>query len=156
MVHSIALGRASFGAASAGRGLFASGESIGRITQPHWVDKLCKTFIYGIIDKISRQRVIETNGVAQKCRQPVTPLPMLTPAQLRAARAIVGWSREDLAEKSGMSPQAIREFELGSSDPKMGTVQKWRRAIEQAGVQFIDADETGGPGVRLRSMKAKR
>jgi transcriptional regulator with XRE-family HTH domain len=65
-------------------------------------------------------------------------------------------SREDLAEKSGMSPQAIRELELGSSDPKMGTVQKWRRALEAAGVQFIDEDETGGPGVRLRATKGKR
>ena len=83
-------------------------------------------------------------------------MPMLTPAQLRAARAIVGWSREDLAEKSGMSAQAIREFELGSSDPKMGTVQKWRRALEAAGVQFIDADDASGPGVRLRSAKGKR
>jgi len=33
-------------------------------------DKLCKTFIYAMIDKISKQRVIETKGVAQKCRQP--------------------------------------------------------------------------------------
>jgi len=84
------------------------------------------------------------------------PIPMLTPAQLRAARAIVGWSREDLAEKSGMSPQAIREFELGSSDPKMGTVQKWRRALEAAGVLFIDPDGQHGPGVRLKGEKAKR
>jgi transcriptional regulator with XRE-family HTH domain len=65
-------------------------------------------------------------------------------------------SHEDLAEKSGMSPQAIREFELGSSDPKMRIVQKWRRALEAAGVQFIDADETGGPGVGLRAAKGKR
>jgi hypothetical protein len=55
-----------------------------------------------------------------------------------------------------MSPQAIREFELGSSDPKMRIVQKWRRALEAAGVQFIDADETGGPGVGLRAAKGKR
>jgi transcriptional regulator with XRE-family HTH domain len=81
---------------------------------------------------------------------------MLTPAQPRAARAIVGWSREELAEKSGMSAQAIREFELGSSDPKMGTVQRWKRALEAAGVKFIDADDQDGPGVRLRGSKVKR
>jgi len=81
---------------------------------------------------------------------------MLTPAQLRAARAIVGWSREELADKSGMSPQAIREFELGSSDPKMGTVQKWKRALEAAGVAFLDETDTDGPGVRLRKARAKR
>jgi hypothetical protein len=55
-----------------------------------------------------------------------------------------------------MSPQAIREFELGSSDPKLGTVQKGKRALEAAGVQFIDADEVNGPGVRLRGAKGKR
>jgi transcriptional regulator with XRE-family HTH domain len=84
------------------------------------------------------------------------PMRMLTPAQLRAARAIVGWSREELAEKSGMSAQAIREFELGSSDPKMGTVQRWKRALEAAGVKFIDADDQDGAGVRLRGSKVKR
>jgi transcriptional regulator with XRE-family HTH domain len=84
------------------------------------------------------------------------PMPMLTPPQLRAARAIVGWSREELAEKSGMSAQAIREFELGSSDPKMGTVQKWKRALEAAGVTFLEETETDGPGLRLRKARAKR
>ena len=83
-------------------------------------------------------------------------LHMLTPAQLRAARALVGWSREDLAEKSDVSAPAIRDFEVNRSDSKQGTVQKWQRALEAAGVQFIDADETGGPGVRLRSGRAKR
>jgi transcriptional regulator with XRE-family HTH domain len=84
------------------------------------------------------------------------PMPMLTPAQLRAARAIVGWSREELAEKSGMSAQAIREFELGSSDPKMGTVQRWKRALEAAGVAFIDETELDGPGVRLKKQTGKK
>jgi transcriptional regulator with XRE-family HTH domain len=81
---------------------------------------------------------------------------MLSPAQLRAARAIVGWSREELADESGMSPQAIREFELGSSDPKMGTVQKWKRALEAAGVAFLDETESDGPGVRLKKVRTKR
>jgi hypothetical protein len=50
----------------------------------------------------------------------------------------------------------VKNFEFRGSDPKLGTVQKWRRALEAAGVQFIDADDTGGPGVRLRSAKGKR
>jgi transcriptional regulator with XRE-family HTH domain len=84
---------------------------------------------------------------------------LLTPAQLRAARALVSWTREDLAEKSGVFANTIRNFEHGISDPKLSTLQKWRRALESAGVQFLDdgekADE-GGPGVRLRVGKAKR
>jgi hypothetical protein len=55
-----------------------------------------------------------------------------------------------------MSPQAIREFELGSSDPKLGTVQKWKRALEQNGVVFLDETDAEGPGVRLRKTWTKR
>src|SRR5262245_51579986 len=83
-------------------------------------------------------------------------MPMLTPLQLRAARALVDWSREDLAQKSDISPQAVREFELGSSDPKLGTVQKWRRALEAAGVRLVDADQHGGSGVRFIDNAAEK
>jgi hypothetical protein len=42
------------------------------------------------------------------------------------------------------------------ADSKISTVQKLRRALEIAGVQFIDVDDEGGPGVRLRADKKKR
>ncbi|MFZ1102678.1 MAG: helix-turn-helix domain-containing protein [Hyphomicrobiaceae bacterium] len=74
---------------------------------------------------------------------------MLTPQQLRAARALVGWSREDLARESGISTLAIKSFETRGSDPRQTTIYKWRRALEKAGVVFIDKDRDGGPGVRL-------
>ena len=38
----------------------------------------------------------------------------------------------------------------------VGTVNKWRRALEAAGVMFIDPDDQDGPGVRLRGAKGKR
>jgi transcriptional regulator with XRE-family HTH domain len=78
---------------------------------------------------------------------------MVIPAQLRAARALIGWSREDLANKSGVGAGTIKDFEINGSDPKQGTVQKWRRALEQAGVEFIDPIDDRGPGVRLRAVK---
>jgi ribosome-binding protein aMBF1 (putative translation factor) len=81
---------------------------------------------------------------------------MITPAQLRAARALVGWSRETLAEKSGVGAPTIRDFEVNSSDPKQGTVHKWRRALEAAGIEFIDESENRGPGVCLRKDPARR
>src|SRR5262245_43694499 len=43
---------------------------------------------------------------------------MLTPAQLRAARALVSWSRDTLGEKSGTSPETVTGFETRGSDPK--------------------------------------
>jgi len=56
---------------------------------------------------------------------------MLTPAQLRAARALVGWSREKLAEKAGVAAETVKRFEFRGSNPKLGTVNKWRRALEE-------------------------
>jgi transcriptional regulator with XRE-family HTH domain len=81
---------------------------------------------------------------------------MILPAQLRAARALIGWSREDLAKASAVPAPTIRDFELGNTDPKQGTVQKWRRALEAAGVEFQDETETSGPGVRLKKVRPKR
>ena len=79
----------------------------------------------------------------------------MIPAQLRAARALIGWSRGNLADKSGVGSGTIKDFEINGSDPKQGTVQKWQRALEGAGVKFIDGDDQDGPGVRLRG-KGKR
>jgi len=85
---------------------------------------------------------------------PNTAEPMLTPEQLRAARGLVDWSREDLAERSGVSPNTVWGFEQRRSDPKLSTLNKWQRTLEAAGVEFIDdggrSDPGAGPGVRLR------
>jgi transcriptional regulator with XRE-family HTH domain len=81
---------------------------------------------------------------------------MILPAQLRAARALLGWSREDLAERSGIGAGTIKDFEIEKSDPKQGTVHKWRRALEAAGVEFTDETETSGPGVRLKKQAGKK
>jgi transcriptional regulator with XRE-family HTH domain len=78
---------------------------------------------------------------------------MLTPAQLRAARALVRWSRETLAEKAGVSAQTVTGFELLGADSRISTLHKIRRALETAGVRFIDEDEQPGPGVRLQKGK---
>jgi transcriptional regulator with XRE-family HTH domain len=80
---------------------------------------------------------------------------MLTPAQLRAARALLDWSRQELAERSGTSAETVQAFEARDSDPKLSTLNKWKRALEQAGVELQDEDEHGGPGVRLRKAKRK-
>lgn len=81
---------------------------------------------------------------------------MLVAAQLRAARALLNWSRMDLAKKSGVSVNTIQDFEIGSSDPKQGTIQKWVRALAVAGVEMTEPTDTSGPGVRLRGTKGKR
>jgi hypothetical protein len=47
-------------------------------------------------------------------------------------------------------------FETGKTDPRLTTAGKWRRALEAAGVIFIDPDDAAGPGVRLKQPRAKR
>jgi hypothetical protein len=82
------------------------------------------------------------------------PLP-LTSAQIRAARALIRWSAEDLARHSAVSVTPIRRAELMPSTTALTRAndQAIRRTLEQAGVEFID-DEKGGPGVRLRTALA--
>jgi hypothetical protein len=75
----------------------------------------------------------------------------LTSAQIRAARALIRWSAQQLADASAVGVTTIRRAELTESETKLTRVndQAIRRTLEAAGVEFIDADE-GGPGVRLR------
>ena len=75
----------------------------------------------------------------------------LTSAQIRAARALVRWRAQDLARESSVGIATIRRAELAIEETSMTAANDLavRRALEAAGVEFIDANG-GGPGVRLR------
>jgi hypothetical protein len=79
----------------------------------------------------------------------------LTSAQIRAARALIRWSAEELAKVSEIGVSTIRRAELEPSETKMTRVndQAIRRTLEEAGVLFIDADGGAGPGVKLRDPR---
>lgn len=80
---------------------------------------------------------------------------MITVAQLRAARGLVGWSQARLAEASGLALSTIKRMEA-SEDLLRGTAENvWKveQALENAGVAFIDEDEELGPGIRLRKTE---
>ena len=79
--------------------------------------------------------------------------PALTSAQIRAARTLIRWSAEDLARESALGIATIRRAELRDSATKLTAANDLaiRRALETAGVEFIDESESGGPGVRLRT-----
>ena len=51
---------------------------------------------------------------------------------------------------SGTAAETVQGFESRGSDPKLSTLNKWYRALEGAGVEFIDDDADRGPSVRLR------
>lgn len=78
----------------------------------------------------------------------------LTSAQIRAARALLRWSAADLARETSMGVTTIRRAELNESETSMTTANDLavRRALESAGVDFID-ENGGGPGVRLRKRQ---
>jgi transcriptional regulator with XRE-family HTH domain len=83
---------------------------------------------------------------------------MLQVAQLRAARALLGWRQEDVAQAASVGVATIRRIE-NQEGPLMGyvsTLRKIQEAFEQAGIQFIDEDEMGGFGVRMAKKKKKR
>ncbi len=74
---------------------------------------------------------------------------MVTPEQCRAARGLLAWSQQQLAQKAAVGVVTVHQLEAGSSQPRRATLNVIRRAFEAAGVEFID-DNGGGPGVRLR------
>jgi hypothetical protein len=82
---------------------------------------------------------------------------LLTSEQIRAARALVRWSAEDLSRHSAVSLRTIRRAELAEGHMAMTTAnnEALRRALESAGVEFID-ENGGGPGVRLRKRQMKK
>jgi transcriptional regulator with XRE-family HTH domain len=73
----------------------------------------------------------------------------ISPAQCRAARGLLDWSQEKLAERSGVGTVTIRELESGRHEPRRATLYVVLQAFEKAGVEFLDGNG-GGPGVRLR------
>lgn len=74
---------------------------------------------------------------------------MITARQIRAARALLGWSQQDLADKAIVSLNAITRLERGEVDPRMSTVTAVQKAIAKAGVELITADDRKGEGVRM-------
>lgn len=65
-------------------------------------------------------------------------------------RAALNWSTQELARKSDVGANTVNRFEAGQ-DARVSSVDKMRKAMEDAGVVFISDGETstgGGPGVR--------
>ena len=77
---------------------------------------------------------------------------MLTPEQIRGARAMLGLSQAELANRAGISKTGLTNIERGASDPKASTLKAIQRVLEQAGVEFTNGSR---PGVRLRDRATR-
>jgi transcriptional regulator with XRE-family HTH domain len=82
------------------------------------------------------------------------PQPDFTAAQCRAARALLRWSQQTLADRSRVSIVTIQNFETEKTAPYAGTLLLLRQAFEAAGVEFIPEDN-GGVGVRLKKSTSQ-
>lgn len=81
---------------------------------------------------------------------------MITAAQCRAARALLGWSQDQLATEAKVGKATIATFETGKRTPYGQTLAHLRKALEAAGVILLaDGDVVyGGEGVRLQNTRA--
>ena len=62
---------------------------------------------------------------------------MISPAQLRAARALLDWTRADFGTAAGISPETIRNIETARFEPAAETVRKITFAFAREGVGFF-------------------
>jgi transcriptional regulator with XRE-family HTH domain len=82
---------------------------------------------------------------------------VISAAQIRAARGLLGLSQAALADQAGVSSATVKRLEAALEvRGSAASLAKIQTALEKAGVEFIPADETKGPGVRLKQIsKAK-
>ena len=90
----------------------------------------------------SPPRLVAANGLA------IVTMGRIIPMQCWLARKALGWSLRDLARAAELASNTVRRFECGRT-VKAGNVEVILRALETAGIVFIDAND-GGPGARLR------
>jgi transcriptional regulator with XRE-family HTH domain len=76
-----------------------------------------------------------------------------TPAQCRAARALIDMSQAQLADAAGVSSRTILDFEAGKRKPIRVTLTAIQKALESAGVEFTNG---GQPGVRMVRKSTRR
>ncbi|MED5421877.1 MAG: helix-turn-helix transcriptional regulator, partial [Pseudomonadota bacterium] len=69
-------------------------------------------------------------------------------SQIRAARGLLNWSQEQLADEAQLSKASIQNYEMGKSTPNVSSHNKMIKAFERAGVEF-----TEDGGVRPRQDK---
>jgi transcriptional regulator with XRE-family HTH domain len=80
---------------------------------------------------------------------------MICAPEIRAARGLLGWSQIELAEAASLGVATVRRLENAGQKVRGSAESVWKiqTALEKAGVQFIPADDSMGPGVRLKQVR---
>ena len=79
----------------------------------------------------------------------------ITPEQCRAARGLLGWSQQQLAENASVSRATVADFEANYRDPMRNNLASIEDCMFAAGVEFLAPQGEAGEGVRFRRMMVK-
>ncbi len=74
----------------------------------------------------------------------------ITGPQAKAARALVQWPRDLVAQRAGISKDTLAAFERGNVDPGEDIRRQIQAVLQEGGAVFIDEDNSHGCGVRLK------
>src|SRR5208282_1509346 len=69
---------------------------------------------------------------------PTPGQPSVSPSQLKAARALLGWSQRDLAQRAGVALSTLADFERGSREPIQNNLQAMVMSLEKEGISFSE------------------
>src|SRR5690606_7691572 len=72
----------------------------------------------------------------------------ITTAQIRGARGILGWSQQDLAQRTGISATSIGAIENNQTTPRESTLATIRKTFEAGGIEFL-----AGDGLRKKTIQ---
>ena len=81
---------------------------------------------------------------------------MISAPEIRAARGLLGWSQIELAKAASLGMATVRRVETADQKVRGSAESIWKiqTALEKAGIHFIPADDSMGPGVRLRRARS--
>lgn len=71
----------------------------------------------------------------------------LPPRHVRAARALLAWSQQDLAKRAGVATSTVADFERGRRTPVANNAKAIRSALESAGIRFLPTGAVVGPPI---------
>ena len=74
---------------------------------------------------------------------------IVIPAQIRAGRALLDWSQDELANAADVALTSVRDLESQKRSMDSGTAAAVRHTLENEGIEFLPGTAEGGPGVRL-------
>lgn len=77
---------------------------------------------------------------------------LVSPIQIRAARALLGWNQQELARRAGVAPSTVADFERGKRVPVANNLEALRAALEGGGISFLPGGAVNGPPPRSKRL----